>query len=117
MITITTKAVEKIKQLQAEDELESLMQGKGVGNGAPLRVAIRSGGCSGFSYDLFFDFKGLQEDDQSEEFDGVTVVIDSESVVKLEGAILDYKEGLQGAGFVFNNPSAARTCGCGSSFS
>lgn len=117
MITITNKATEKIRQLQAEDELEALMQGKGVGGGAPLRVAVRPGGCSGFSYDLYFDFKGIQDGDQTEEFDGVTVVVDPESALKLEGAILDYSESLQGAGFKFTNPSASRTCGCGESFS
>lgn len=117
MITLTHSATEKIKYLQAEDELQSLLQGKGIGNGPPLRIAVRPGGCSGFSYDMYFDFKGVQEDDWTEDFEGVMVVVDPESALKLEGTILDYQESLQGAGFKFTNPSAFRTCGCGESFS
>ncbi len=117
MITLTTSAIQKIQMLQAEDELEALMMGKGVGVGSPLRVAIRPGGCSGMSYSLYFDFKGVQEDDWVQNFDGITVIVDPESATKLDGVILDYSESLQGAGFKFNNPGASRTCGCGSSFS
>lgn len=117
MIHLTAAAITKVQTLQAEDELESLMQGNGVGNGPALRVAVRPGGCSGFSYDMYFDFKDPGSNDWTGEFDGVRVVVDPESAVHLEGATLDYKEGLNGTGFVFNNPSAQRTCGCGQSFS
>src|SRR6266498_949053 len=115
MITLTEKAIQKIQTLQAEDELEGLMKGQGVGRGAPLRVAVRSGGCSGLSYDMYFDFKEPDPADWVGEF-GVRVVIDPESAPFLSGAVLDYKESLQGAGFVFSNPNVNRTCGCGSSF-
>ena len=117
MITLTEAAIQKIETLQNEDELEALMQGKGVTLGAPLRVAVRAGGCSGFSYDVFFDFKEPQEDDWVGEFGNIIVVIDPESAVHLQGAVLDYKESLTGAGLVFDNPNVSRTCGCGSSFS
>lgn len=117
MIILTERAIQKIQVLQAEDELEALMQGKGVGGGAPLRVAVRPGGCSGFSYDMYFDFKEPGNDDWIGEFDRVRVVIDPESAVYLQGSTLDYKEGLQGAGFSFNNPNISRSCGCGQSFS
>jgi iron-sulfur cluster assembly protein/iron-sulfur cluster insertion protein len=117
MITLTERAIQKIQTLQTEDELEGLMQGKGVSLGAPLRVAVRPGGCSGFSYDMYFDFKEPQEDDWVGFFGNLRVVIDPESVVYLKGSILDYKEGLTGAGFSFNNPNVNRSCGCGQSFS
>lgn len=117
MITLTEKAIQKVQTLQAEDELKALMEGKGVGGGAPLRVAVRSGGCSGFSYDMYFDFKEAGESDWVGEFDGVLVVVDPESAVHLRGSVLDYKEGLTGAGFSFENPNVTRSCGCGQSFS
>lgn len=117
MITLTKKAIQKVQTLQAEDELEGLMQGKGIVMGAPLRVAVRAGGCSGFSYDMYFDFKEPDEEDWVGVFDGVRVVVDRESAPYLIGATLDYKEGLQGAGFTFNNPNVQRSCGCGQSFS
>ena len=81
-----------------------------------LRVAVRPGGCSGFSYEMFFDSE-LAEDDVTREFGGIRVVVDPASAQWLEGASLDYKDGLQGAGFAINNPNATRTCGCGNSFS
>jgi iron-sulfur cluster assembly protein/iron-sulfur cluster insertion protein len=81
-----------------------------------LRVAVRPGGCSGFSYEMFFD-TDIATDDQSKDFNGVKVVVDPSSAMLLEGATLDYKDGLQGAGFAIDNPNAQRTCGCGQSFS
>lgn len=117
MIILTEKAIQKIQTLQSEDELETLMQGKALVLSAPLRVAVRPGGCSGFSYDMFFDFKEPETEDWVGEFSGVRVVIDPQSAPYLLGATLDYKEGLQGAGFVFNNPNVNRSCGCGQSFS
>src|SRR5438552_1112053 len=81
-----------------------------------LRVAVRPGGCSGFSYEMFFDSE-FAPDDVVTDNGGVCVVVDAASAPHLRGASLDYKDGLQGAGFAINNPNATRTCGCGSSFS
>ena len=81
-----------------------------------LRVAVRPGGCSGFSYEMFFDSE-LETDDLTLDYNGVKVVVDPSSAQLLTGATLDYKDGLQGAGFAINNPNAQRTCGCGQSFS
>lgn len=117
MITLTPAAINKIKELNEEDELQSAFDGTKLASRA-LRIAVKPGGCSGFSYDMFFETETeISEYERVENFDGVKVVIDPESAKKLEGAILDYKEGLQGAGFSFNNPSATRSCGCGQSFS
>lgn len=118
MIEITPTAINKIKQLNEEDELQSFMKSETqLPMRRALRVAVRPGGCSGFSYDLFFDKNIFEDRDEIDEFDGVLVVMDSESSEKLRGATLDYQEGLQGAGFKFINPNATRTCGCGESFS
>lgn len=84
--------------------------------GLALRVAVRPGGCSGYSYEMFFDTE-VAEDDISREISGVRIVVDQASAELLSGSILDYKDGLQGAGFHISNPNAQRTCGCGSSFS
>lgn len=106
MITLTDSASAKVKELiEAEGNSE-----------LALRVAVRAGGCSGLSYEMFFD-TDFAPDDLKAEFFGVTVVVDSASVQYLSGASLDYKEGLMGAGFTVNNPNTSRTCGCGQSFS
>jgi iron-sulfur cluster assembly protein/iron-sulfur cluster insertion protein len=81
-----------------------------------LRVAVRPGGCSGYSYEMFFDTEKDAEDMVLEQL-GVAVVVDPSSAQMLVGATLDYKDGLQGAGFAIDNPSAQKTCGCGQSFS
>src|SRR5437763_16359794 len=81
-----------------------------------LRVAVRPGGCSGFSYEMFFD-SDIADDDLSTMFGDVKVVVDPSSAPMLRGATLDYKDALQGGGFAINNPNAERTCGCGNSFS
>jgi iron-sulfur cluster assembly protein/iron-sulfur cluster insertion protein len=99
----------------AADKVRNLMDAEGVPDLA-LRVAVRPGGCSGFSYEMFFD-TDIATDDQSTDFNGVKVVVDPSSAMLLEGATLDYKDGLQGAGFAIDNPNAQRTCGCGQSFS
>ncbi|HEY3142518.1 MAG TPA: iron-sulfur cluster insertion protein ErpA [Acidimicrobiales bacterium] len=99
----------------AADKVRSLMDAEGVPELA-LRVAVRPGGCSGFSYEMFFD-TDFAQDDQAADFNGVKVVVDASSAMLLEGATLDYKDGLQGAGFAIENPNAQRTCGCGQSFS
>jgi iron-sulfur cluster assembly accessory protein len=81
-----------------------------------LRVAVKPGGCSGFSYEMFFD-ADVATDDQAATYGQVRVIVDQASAQLLTGATLDYKDGLQGAGFAINNPNATRTCGCGNSFS
>jgi iron-sulfur cluster insertion protein len=106
VITLTESAAKKVKELvEAEGNSE-----------LALRVAVRPGGCSGFSYEMFFD-SDFAADDQKAEFNGVKVVVDSASLQFLNGASLDYKEGLMGAGFTVNNPNTTRSCGCGQSFS
>ena len=81
-----------------------------------LRVAVRPGGCSGFSYEMFFD-TDIADDDLESTVADVKVVVDPASASLLIGSTLDYKDGLQGAGFSINNPNATRSCGCGQSFS
>jgi len=107
VITLTDPAAVKVKQLITDEGEEGLM----------LRVAVRPGGCSGFSYEMFFDTDKAEDDLLGDYPDGVKVVVDPSSAQLLDGATLDYKDGLQGAGFSINNPNAERTCGCGSSFS
>ena len=99
----------------ATDKVRSLIEQEGVADLA-LRVAVRPGGCSGFSYEMFFD-TDVATDDTTLDDEGVKVVVDPSSAQLLEGATLDYKDGLQGAGFAIDNPNAQRTCGCGQSFS
>jgi iron-sulfur cluster assembly protein/iron-sulfur cluster insertion protein len=106
MLTLTPPAAAKVKALIEQEGDMSLA----------LRVAVKPGGCSGFSYEMFFDGDFAAED-QIAEFDGVKVVVDPDSAPHLEGAEVDYRDGLQGAGFAINNPNVSRTCGCGSSFS
>ncbi len=106
-VTLTASASTKVAQLLAEEEgAEELA----------LRVAVKPGGCSGYSYEMFFDSE-QDDDDIVREFGGVKVVVDPTSAELLTGATLDYSDGLQGAGFHISNPNATRTCGCGSSFS
>ena len=81
-----------------------------------VRVGVKSGGCSGLSYDLTFD-KMNNEGDKVFEDNNVKIVVDKKSFLYLVGTTLEYSGGLNGTGFVFNNPNAQRTCGCGESFS
>jgi iron-sulfur cluster insertion protein len=106
VFTITDAASDKVKSLITAEGNPDLV----------LRVAVRPGGCSGFSYEMFFD-TDVAADDIKTEHGGVTVVIDPASAPHLGGAELDFKDGLQGAGFSINNPNAQRSCGCGQSFS
>jgi iron-sulfur cluster assembly protein/iron-sulfur cluster insertion protein len=106
VITLTDNAATKVAELLDAEGDPSLA----------LRVAVRPGGCSGFSYEMFFD-GDLAGDDQALTFGTVKVVVDPASAQLLTGATLDYKDGLQGAGFAIDNPNATRTCGCGNSFS
>jgi len=106
MLTLTEVASTKVKDLiDAEGNPELV-----------LRVAVRPGGCSGLSYEMFFD-PDVATDDVIAERGGVRVAVDPASSEYLQGASLDYKDGLQGAGFTINNPNVTRTCGCGQSFS
>ena len=106
MIALTDNAAVKVKELVDAEGEENLA----------LRVAVRPGGCSGFSYEMFFDTE-IAEDDQASVYGSVKVVVDPMSAQLLTGATLDYKDGLQSSGFSINNPNAQRTCGCGQSFS
>ena len=81
-----------------------------------VRVGVKSGGCSGLSYELKFD-NNLQEEDKLFEDNQVKILVDKKSLLYLAGTTLEYSGGLNGKGFVFNNPNAQRTCGCGESFS
>ena len=106
MIALTDAASTKVAELLEAEEQPDLF----------LRVAVRPGGCSGLSYEMFFDSERASDDVEA-SFGEVKVVVDPASSEYLQGASLDYKDGLQGAGFTINNPNATRTCGCGQSFS
>jgi iron-sulfur cluster assembly protein len=105
-ISLTEKAAAEVKRLMAE---ESIPETYG------LRVSVRGGGCSGFSYVMGFD-DGPKEADKVVDAHGLRVFVDPKSLFYISGTVLDFSEGLNGKGFVFKNPQAARTCGCGSSF-
>ena len=105
-VTLTDAAVAKVTALLAQEGDNSLA----------LRVAVRPGGCSGYSYEMFFDAE-LADNDIVRTFGSVRVAVDPESAELIRGATLDYRDGLQEAGFHITNPNATRTCGCGSSFS
>jgi iron-sulfur cluster insertion protein len=107
MISLTPRASEKVREIQQAESLES--QG--------LRVRVIGGGCSGFTYDLFFDDEFNNDMDERVESQGIPLFVDMMSLTYLEGTEIDYVEGLYGAGFKFSNPTAKSTCGCGSSFS
>jgi len=85
-------------------------------NESYVRVGVESGGCSGLSYKLDFD-NSKNDDDELIENNGIKLIINKKSVLYLAGTILEFSDGLNGKGFVFNNPNASRTCGCGESFS
>ncbi len=106
MIKVTESAKAQAYHLMEEQKLEN----------AFVRVGVRGGGCSGLMYDLKFDTE-LSPDDKVFEDNGVRIVVDKKSFLYLVGTELDFSGGLNGKGFVFNNPNAGRTCGCGESFS
>lgn len=106
MISVTENAKKKAIQLMDED-------GK---SGYFIRVGVKGGGCSGLMYDLTFDNE-VKDEDKELESNGIKVVVDKKSYLYLVGTTLDYSGGLNGKGFVFVNPNANRTCGCGESFS
>ena len=101
----------------AKDKVQNLMQEDGFNpNTDFVRVGVKSGGCSGLSYDLKFD-KNQKETDKLFESNGIKIIVDNKSFLYLIGTTLEYSGGLNGTGFVFKNPNANRTCGCGESFS
>ena len=107
MITLTKEASSKVATLiAAEKEADEMF----------LRVAVRPGGCSGFSYEMYFDTEKADTDTEA-DFRGVRVVVDPSSAMLLDGATMDYSDGLTQAGFAIDNPNAQRSCGCGQSFS
>ncbi len=105
MFTVTTKAVDEIKKLLAEENTPE----------AVLRVRVVPGGCSGFSYEMGFDDE-IEKSDEIIEAQGVRVAIDELSYPYIEGGVLDYNDGLNGTGFSIGNPNATGSCGCGQSF-
>ncbi len=106
LVRITDGAATKVNEIRDAEGIEANMA---------LRLRVVGGGCAGFSYDLYFD--EIAEVDRQVELNGVKVVVDEMSLMYLVGTEIDYVEGLQGAGFKFNNPNVKSTCGCGSSFS
>ena len=106
-ITLTKKAEDKVKEILL-DQPEPF---------AGLRIQVVGGGCSGFQYRMGFDKNFNDQNDTVFEFDGLKVFIDKSSLLYMNGAEVDYVEGLHGAGFKFNNPNVTGSCGCGSSFS
>ena len=100
----------------AKNKLLSLMSEEGFSDSSFVRIGVETGGCSGLSYKLNFD-KSINENDKLIESNGVKVIIDKKSFLYLIGTTLNYFGGLNGKGFVFENPNANRTCGCGESFS
>ena len=106
MITLTDRAASKVKEIA---ETENLL-------GQGLRLRVIGGGCSGFSYDLYFEEKAADMD-ETFECNGINLFVDPLSAQYLEGTEIDYVETLAGAGFKFSNPNVKGTCGCGSSFS
>ncbi len=106
LVTVTERACQEIRSIFERDPREG-----GVG----LRLGVTGGGCSGLSYAM--DFCQRREDDTVLEFEGFTVLLDPKSTIYLKGITLDFNDGLMGKGFVFSNPNATNTCGCGESFS
>ena len=103
--------------ITAREKVSTLMQDEGFDpTTALVRVGVKSGGCSGLSYELEFD-REIKAEDQLYEDNGIRIVVDKKSLLYLIGTTLEYSGGLNGKGFVFNNPNAQRTCGCGESFS
>ena len=108
MIKVSDIAKEKVIELMKNDGFDATLDF--------VRVGVKSGGCSGLSYDLKFD-KTKQEEDKIFEDNNIKIIVDKKSFLYLVGTTLEYSGGLNGSGFVFNNPNANRTCGCGESFS
>jgi iron-sulfur cluster assembly protein len=106
MISITDKGAKKVHEFLVGQEADTSLAG--------LRVGVRGGGCSGFQYQLAFD--EVRESDAIFESHGLKLLVNGESLPYVDGSVIDYEEGLQGAGFKVNNPNVVAACGCGSSF-
>lgn len=106
-VTLTERAAEEVKRIIEQQNMEE---------GALLRVGVTGGGCSGFSYALGFDNKFDAESDSRFDCHGVPVVVDKKSSLFLDGATVDFYDGIEKRGFTFDNPNAVKSCGCGSSF-
>ena len=106
-VNLTPKAAAQVMKLKSENNLPG---------GHGLRIGVKGGGCSGLSYVLGFDAEPKPGDVIFEK-EGVTIFVDPKSLFYLSGTVLDFSDGLNGKGFVFNNPQADKTCGCGNSFS
>jgi len=107
-VQLTETAAQEIKKVIAEQKMSEK---------AALRVGVEGGGCSGFSYKLGFDEHVDEQTDTICEMHGVRVVVDKKSLLHVDGTEIDYHNGIDKRGFVFNNPNATSSCGCGSSFS
>lgn len=105
-IEITEKAIKQVIRTKEENNIPS---------DYGLRISVKGGGCSGLTYQLGFDGE-TKENDTIIEKDGVKLIVDGKSLFYLSGTVLDFSDGLNGKGFVFNNPNAKKTCGCGESF-
>jgi len=105
-VTLTEKAAGEVKKIITDQELP---------DGTVLRIGVKGGGCSGFAYDLNFD-TDTTEQDRIDEQHGVKMAIDKKFDPYLDGTVLDFYDGLEKRGFVFNNPNVVKSCGCGSSF-
>ncbi|MGQ7279146.1 iron-sulfur cluster insertion protein ErpA [Brevibacillus thermoruber] len=105
MITLTEQASRKVKEMLAAENNPKLF----------LRVGVRPGGCSGFTYGMGWD-QEMKEGDHTFEQDGIKIVVDKDSYLYIEGTRIDYKESLMGGGFSIDNPNAVASCGCGASF-
>ena len=105
-VLATDSAVKKLVELKSEETAEESF----------LRMGVKPGGCSGYSYEMFLDTDKF-DGDVIEEYEGVNIVVDGQSLEHIKGATLDYKEGLMETGFSIDNPNVSRTCGCGNSFS
>lgn len=105
-VTLTEKAADEVKKIITDQSLP---------DGTVLRVGVQGGGCSGFSYSLNFDTETSERDRVADYF-GVKLAIDKKFDPYLDGTVLDFYDGLEKRGFVFNNPNVVKSCGCGSSF-
>jgi len=106
-LTLTEKAAGEVKRIIGEQKMPST---------SVLRVGVKGGGCSGFEYQLDFDTAADELADLVSEWHGIRVAVDQKSALYLDGMEIDFYEGLEKRGFVFNNPNATKTCGCGTSF-
>lgn len=106
-VELTENAIKKVKEIAVDESLPFI-----------IRAGVKGGGCSGYQFVLLFEEEAdIKETDNVFEYDDVRVIVDMMSMTYIEGTTIDYVDGLTGAGFKFNNPSAKSTCGCGSSFS